>query len=47
MLAYGLVFAVPAVGMIAAVWLLSRVDVAEFQDNAKSAIATILENELD
>ena len=47
MLAYGLVFAVPAVGMILAVWLLGRVDVGEFQDNAKSAIATILENELD
>jgi len=42
-----LVFAVPAVGMILAVWLLGRVDVGEFQDNAKSAIATILENELD
>jgi len=47
MLAYGLVFAVPAVGMILAVWLLGRVDVGEFQDNAKSAIATILENDLD
>ncbi|MEG4587947.1 BCD family MFS transporter [Microcoleus sp. MOSTC5] len=47
MLAYGLVFAVPAAGMILAVWLLGRVDVGEFQDNAKSAIATILENELD
>jgi len=44
MLAYELVFAVPAVGMILAVWLLGRVDVGEFQDNAKSAIATILEN---
>ena len=47
MLAYGLVFAVPAAGMILAVWLLGRVDVGEFQSNAKSAIATILENELD
>jgi BCD family chlorophyll transporter-like MFS transporter len=47
MLAYGLVFAVPAAGMILAVWLLGRVDVGEFQDNAKSAIATILENDLD
>jgi MFS transporter, BCD family, chlorophyll transporter len=26
---------------------LGRVDVREFQDNAKSAIATILENDLD
>lgn len=47
MLAYGLVFAVPAAGMILAVWLLGRVDVGEFQSNAKSAIATILGNELD
>jgi MFS transporter, BCD family, chlorophyll transporter len=47
MLAYGLVFSVPAVGMVVAVWLLSRVDVEEFQDNAKTVIATILENELD
>jgi BCD family chlorophyll transporter-like MFS transporter len=47
MLAYGLVFIIPAIGMILAVWLLGRVDVREFQDNAKSAIAAILENELD
>ncbi len=47
MLAYALVFAVPAAGMILAVWLLGRVDVREFQDNAKSAISTILQNELD
>jgi BCD family chlorophyll transporter-like MFS transporter len=47
MLAYGLVFAVPVVGMILAVWLVGRVNVREFQDNAKSAIATILENDLD
>jgi BCD family chlorophyll transporter-like MFS transporter len=47
MLAYALVFAVPVVGMILAVWLVGRVNVREFQDNAKSAIATILENDLD
>jgi MFS transporter, BCD family, chlorophyll transporter len=47
MLAYGLVFAVPVVGMILAVWLVGRVNVREFQDNAKTAIATILENDLD
>ena len=46
-LAYGLVFALQAVGMIVAVWCLSRVDVAEFRTNAKQAIASVLESELD
>ena len=46
-LSYGLVFAVQAVGMIVAVGLLSRVNVAEFQSNAKAAIATVMGNELD
>jgi MFS transporter, BCD family, chlorophyll transporter len=46
-LSYGLVFATQAAGMMVALWLLSRVDVTEFQSNAKTAIASILENELD
>ena len=46
-LAYGLVFAVQACGMILAVYLLSRVDVAEFQANAKQAIASVMQGELD
>ena len=46
-LAYGLVFALQAVGMVVAVLFLSRVDVTEFRDNAKLAIATVLEGELD
>lgn len=45
--AYGLVFTLQACGMILAVWFLNRVDVAEFRSNAKQAIASILENELD
>lgn len=46
-LAYGLVFALEAVGMLLAVWFLSRVDVAEFRTNAKQAIATVLAGELE
>lgn len=46
-LAYGLVFALQAVGMVVAVVFLSQVDVTEFRDNAKVAIATVLEGELD
>jgi len=45
--AYSLVFAAQAVGMIIAVGLLSRVNVQEFQDKAKTAIAAVLANELD
>lgn len=46
-LAYGMVFALQAVGMIGAIILLQRVNVQEFRDNAKSAIAAIMEGELD
>jgi BCD family chlorophyll transporter-like MFS transporter len=46
-LAYGTVFALQAVGMIWAVWLLRRINVKEFQDNAKAAIASVMEGELD
>ncbi|MFB2893721.1 BCD family MFS transporter [Aerosakkonemataceae cyanobacterium BLCC-F50] len=46
-LAYGLVFALQAVGMIVAVWFLRRVNVMEFRTNAKDAIASVLGNDLD
>lgn len=46
-LAYSTVFAVQAIGMLIAVWLLWRVNVQEFQANAKTAIASILSKELD
>lgn len=46
-LAYGLVFALQAVGMILAVWFLGRVNVQEFRDNAKAAIAAVMEGDLD
>jgi BCD family chlorophyll transporter-like MFS transporter len=46
-LAYGLVFAISGVGMVLAVELLNRVNVTEFRTNARQAIATVLESELD
>lgn len=46
-LSYGLVFALQSVGMLLAIGLLNRVDVTEFQTNAKQAIASVLESELD
>ncbi|HEY9665304.1 MAG TPA: BCD family MFS transporter [Coleofasciculaceae cyanobacterium] len=46
-LAYGLVFALQAVGMLAAIWFLNRVNVREFRDNAKAAIAAVMEGDLD
>ncbi len=46
-LAYGLVFILQAVGMITAIILLRRVSIQEFQDNAKSAIAVVMESDLD
>ena len=46
-MAYGLVFALQAVGMVLAVWFLSRVNVQEFQANAKEAIAAVMEGDLD
>ena len=45
--AYSLVFGIQALGMLLAVTLLSRVNVKEFQDNAKEAIATVLASDLD
>lgn len=46
-LAYSLVFITQAVGMIIAVVLLSRVDIKQFQDNAKEAISKVMEGSLD
>jgi BCD family chlorophyll transporter-like MFS transporter len=47
LLAYGLVFTTQAIGMLIALWFLTQINVTEFQRNAKEAIASILENELD
>lgn len=44
---YGLVFATQAVGMILAVVLLRRVNIHEFRENAKDAIAAVMAGELD
>jgi BCD family chlorophyll transporter-like MFS transporter len=44
---YSLVFTIQAIGMIIALSFLSRVNVSEFQRNAKDAIASIIEQELD
>ncbi|MGG6295368.1 BCD family MFS transporter [Leptolyngbya sp. AN02str] len=46
-LAYSLVFFLQAVGMLVAVWFLSRVNIQEFRDNSRQAIAAILQQELD
>jgi MFS transporter, BCD family, chlorophyll transporter len=46
-MAYGMVFALQAIGMIISIWLLGSVNVKEFQENAKAAIAAVMEGELD
>ena len=46
-MAYSLVFASQAVGMLLAIWVLGWVNVKEFQENAKEAIATVLAGEID
>jgi MFS transporter, BCD family, chlorophyll transporter len=46
-LAYGLVFALEALGMVLSIWFLNRVNVTEFQTSTKQAIASVLENDLD
>ncbi|MGM3304605.1 BCD family MFS transporter [Anabaena sp. WFMT] len=46
-LAYGLVFALEAVGMLVSIWFLNRVNVTEFQTNTKKAFASVLESDLD
>ncbi len=45
--AYALVFVTQAVGMLVAIALVSRVDIEEFQMDAKRAIAAALDNDLD
>ncbi len=45
--AYALVFGVQAVGMLVAIALLGRVDIREFQVDAKDAIAAALESDMD
>lgn len=44
---YGLVFVVQAGGLICATWLLNRVNIREFQENTKQAIALVMEGDLD
>ncbi len=46
-LAYGTVFVLQAAGMIVAILLLRRVNVKEFRDNARAAIAAVMEGDLD
>ncbi|NJM98859.1 MAG: BCD family MFS transporter [Phormidesmis sp. RL_2_1] len=45
--AYALVFGTQAVGMLVAIALVSRVDIQEFQMDAKKAITAALESDLD
>jgi BCD family chlorophyll transporter-like MFS transporter len=45
--AYGLVFGTQAVGMLVAIALLNRVNIREFQLNAKAAITAALESDMD
>ena len=46
-LAYGTVFATQAIGMLLSITLLDRVNIQEFRDNARLAIMTVMEGELD
>ena len=46
-LAYGTVFTVQAIGMLLAILLLNRVNVREFSEGTKQAIANVLQQELD
>ena len=47
MVAYGSVFALQALGMVAAVIILNRIDIKEFKENTGQAIATVMEGDLD
>lgn len=47
LLAYGTVFTLQALGMVSAILILNQVNVREFQENTRQAIATVLEGELD
>lgn len=46
-LAYGLVFVAQIMGMLVAVWLLRQVNIKEFQENTKAAIAAVMAGDLD
>jgi BCD family chlorophyll transporter-like MFS transporter len=46
-LAYGLVFLLQAIGLVASIFLLNRVNIREFQDNAQRAIAAVMAGDLD
>ncbi len=46
-LAYGTVFVMQTIGLAIAIYLLGRVDIKEFKENAKTAIATIMAGDLD
>jgi BCD family chlorophyll transporter-like MFS transporter len=45
--AYAMVFTVQAMGMVVAVFLLRKVNIQEFQANAKAAITAALESDMD
>ena len=45
--AYGLVFFLQAGGMVAAIFMLNRINIREFQDTTKKAIATVIEGDLE
>jgi MFS transporter, BCD family, chlorophyll transporter len=45
--AYGLVFGLQALGMIAAIIMLNRINLQEFRTNAQAAIATVFQSDLD
>ena len=45
--AYGLVFVLQAIGLMLAIYLLGKVNIREFQDNTKRAIAAIISGDLD
>lgn len=47
LLAYSLVFAIQAVGMMIAVIILNRVDVREFKETTGKALSTVMEGDLD
>ena len=47
LLSYGLVFAMQIVGVISAIAILNRVDIAEFKDNTGKALSTVMEGDLD
>jgi BCD family chlorophyll transporter-like MFS transporter len=47
LLAYGLVFGLQALGMVVAIGLLRRVNIQEFQANARAAITAALQGEID